>query len=207
MFGLPNGRTDWCATDTPSGSEAAMPLMFANFLRRLTIPEPWHSDFDGLHASRSCRNWTASRTASRNWIANRTASRSWIAICLRAVTIGFGWFLISELGLHVLGAIPIWFGRALPPPPVSKAVVGRSPFDPAALPAFVAPTERVGLVCPMCASDSQRPRHLLELSRHRHVMVGAFVAVCNVWMVSILKPFLVVRNPSVDLVPAHLASH
>ena len=71
LFGLPNGRTDWRATYTASGSEAAMPLMFANFLRRLTIPEPWHSDFDGLHASRSCRSWTASRTANRNWIANR----------------------------------------------------------------------------------------------------------------------------------------
>ena len=39
LFGLPNGRTDGRATYTPSGNEAAMPLM-------LTIPKPWPSDID-----------------------------------------------------------------------------------------------------------------------------------------------------------------
>ena len=69
LFGLPNGRTDWRATYTPSGSEAAMPLMFSKFLRRLTIPEPWHSEVDGRQLVRSCRSWIASRTATRNWFA------------------------------------------------------------------------------------------------------------------------------------------
>ena len=79
LFGLPNGRTDWRATYTPSGSGAAMPLMFSNFLRRLTIPEPWHSEVDGRQPVRSCRNWIANRTAIRSWIASRTATRNWSA--------------------------------------------------------------------------------------------------------------------------------
>ena len=55
----------------------------------------------------------------------------------------------------------------------------------------------------MCASDSQRPRYLLDVRRRIQIMGGALVAICDVWMPSILTPFFVVRNPSVDLVAAH----
>ena len=117
----------------PPTQQAAMPLMS-------TIPKPWPSDIGG--APDHCVA-NAAAPSSPQGQQTRVLHPFRILLgshmmghvrgvfprpTLRTLTIGVGWFLISELGLHVLRAIPICFLHALPPPPVSKAVAGRSPI-------------------------------------------------------------------------------
>ena len=97
------------------------------------------------------------------------------------------------------------FPSALPPPPVSKALVGRPSFDPAALPALVALPDQLPMFVPLptAASDSLRPFLLFPLRLVRGVHVCAQVAIGH----EVVVPLAVVRYPTLDFVSAFLAGH